>query len=160
MLVLRHHWDLNKHGSDVVDGLEHLKTDGHVVRNHSSSLLDLLLLSLLQVLAEALTKKLLKSWVLVDLDQDLVGQLNIALSESSHTCLGDGSIVEDLVVYVLIGNHGADVGLLKQVPGFSDSVVKSMMVNLAEEGFHSHSWGGICLNTVHKLGNELLRVLN
>ena len=55
MLVLRHHGDLNEHGCDVVDGLKHLETYCHVMWYHSSSLLDLLLLSLFQVLAKALT---------------------------------------------------------------------------------------------------------
>ena len=67
-----------------------------------------------------------------------MGQINISKSESCHTNLSNGSIVHDLIINDLIVNDLTNLGLHEQVLGLSNSVVKSMMVDLAQECSDPH----------------------
>lgn len=105
----------------------------------SSSLLLFLLLSLLVVAVETLSEELSESGVLEDLDEDVVGLLDAAKSEESHTDLSKSSVVEDLVINILgLMDDLTNVSLLDQVLSLNHLVVKSQVVDLEKGCLDAH----------------------
>ena len=130
-----------------MDALQRLQVDGHV-RGHLPPLLFSLLLSRLLEVAtiHALCEKLPEAWILEDLDEDLVGGLDFAESEVGHADLGQGPVVEDLIVDVLNIDDLADVRLLEEVLGAFDIIMEGHVVDLKQGRLNTHLWLAMILN--------------
>ena len=142
-----------------MDALQCLQVDGHV-RGHLPPLLFSLLFSRLFEVAtiHSLCEKLPEAWVLEDLDEDLVGGLDFAESEVGHADLGQGPVVEDLIVDVLKIDDLADVRLLEEVLGAFDIIMKSHVVDLKKGRFDTHLWLAMILNQLNDAIDLTLRV--
>ena len=114
-----------------MDALQCLQVDRHMCGHLPPPLLGLLLGRLLEVATvHSLGKKLPKARVLEDLDKDLVGGFDLTKSEVGHANLGQGPVVEDLIVDVLHIDDLADVRLLEKVLGFFDIIMECQVVDL------------------------------
>ena len=127
----------------------------------SSSFLLFLLLGLLVVTVETLSEELSESGVLEDLDEDVVGLLDAAESEESHTDLSKSSVVEDLVINILgLMDDLTNVSLLDQILSLDHLVVKSQVVNLEKGRLDTHLRLTHTLNQLNDLVDLGARVLH
>ena len=122
-------------------------------------LLSFLLGCLLEVGAvHSLGQKLPKARILEDLDEDLVGGLDLPQPEVGHADLGQGPVVEDLIVNILQIDDLADVRLLEEVLGAFDIIMKSHVVDLKKGRFDTHLWLAMILNQLNDAIDLTLRV--
>ena len=96
-----------------MDALECLEVDRHVRRDETALLFELLLSSLLLMTIDSLSKQFPESGALEDFNKHLMGLVDPTQTEEGHTDLGEGTVVKNLVVYLLHANDLADVGLLQ-----------------------------------------------
>ena len=130
------------------------------MRGHLPPLLFSLLFSRLLEVAtiHTLGEKLPEAWVLEDLDEDLVGGLDFAESEVGHADLGQGPVVEDLIVDVLQIDDLADVRLLEKVLGTFDIIMEGHVVDLKQGRLNTHLWLAMILNQLNDAIDLTLRV--
>lgn len=93
--------------------LECLQVDRHVRRDETALLFKLLLSSLLLMAIDSLSKQFPEPGALEDLNKHLMGLLDPAQTEESHTNLSESTVVKNLVIDLLHADHLADVGLLQ-----------------------------------------------
>lgn len=160
VLILRNLGNLDQHARDVVDGLQHLQVDRHVVGDLTAALLDFLLLRTLQIFAHTLCQKFSKLVVLVDFDEDLVRLVNESQPEGGHACLRDRPIEHNLIVNVLEQDHGTEVRFEKQISRFLIPIVQRVVENLAEGRTYARSRLPMPSDQLNKRVNFSLRILN
>mmetsp|Transcript_22937 Transcript_22937/g.65130 ORF Transcript_22937/g.65130 Transcript_22937/m.65130 type:complete len:702 (-) Transcript_22937:90-2195(-) len=128
---------LEEHGRGEEDGVEQVEVDV-LVEGHQAALLLLLLVEVAVAVAiaptEALGKELLLLLVATDLHQAAVGLLEKLLAEGGKAELHHHAVEEDLGVHL----DGVDLVLEaaheQEVTGVVEVIVKSVVVNLADQG--------------------------
>ena len=96
-----------------MDALKGLKIDRHVGWHETTLLLEFLLSGLFVMTIDTLSQEFTESGALEDFNEHLMRLLDHAQTETSHTYLGDGSVVQNLVVNVLQWNDLTNVSLLE-----------------------------------------------
>lgn len=124
-----------------------------MVWNLAASFLNFELLRLVLLATKTLAHQFFEPHVLVDLDEDLVGLVDITKSEGGHACLRNRSVVQDLIVNSLERNNLAHMCLLQEVPAFNQSIVKSMVVCLEQGCSDFHLRSSMEMHLLHELRN-------
>mmetsp|Transcript_60259 Transcript_60259/g.162493 ORF Transcript_60259/g.162493 Transcript_60259/m.162493 type:complete len:228 (+) Transcript_60259:726-1409(+) len=129
-----HVGDLEEHGTDVVGTLQHLQVDVHVVGQLPLPLGALLLRGLLDALAEhqALREQLPGLVVHAHVHEAVVRVLDLAQPERAEAHLGQGAVVEDGGVDVVLHGLLRQVAQMQEVPGLLEVVVERKVVGLGE----------------------------
>mmetsp|Transcript_38284 Transcript_38284/g.102821 ORF Transcript_38284/g.102821 Transcript_38284/m.102821 type:complete len:470 (+) Transcript_38284:120-1529(+) len=129
-----HVGDLEEHGTDVVGTLQHLQVDVHVVGQLPLPLGALLLRGLLDALAEhqALREQLPGLVVHAHVHEAIVRILDLAQPERAEAHLGQGAVVEDGGVDIMLCRLLGQVAQVQEVPGFLEVVVERQVESLAE----------------------------
>lgn len=104
VLVLSVVGDLQHHSADEVAAVKNLQVNLHMEGNLSLVFLKLIFASFVQLSAETLSKEFLVLGVVANIGKQVVSLLDSAKSEGSKTSLGEGTIVENLIIdHVAVG---------------------------------------------------------
>lgn len=131
----------------------------HVERNLALELLDLKLNGLFLKLHQTLGQKLTVSLMLADINKTLVSFFNLTATEESEANLSNCSVVDNLVINSLKTNNFGDMGLQKQILSLDNSVVESMVVDLAESSAYLDGRSTLLVNKVDKARDFLFGIV-